>query len=183
MFFKSPDAEVTEQNSAKTRHVFIGTKTKLLSASVTFLTPLNPLLPASCCLSSTVGPCLSLSLLPSLSLYLSRPLPRGRSRPRLEALLPLCFLCYFCLGPLCAANQPWGHAQPRVCVCECACVCVCVCPLPSLRSHTGRPAWEVSAALHHPLHHHHLTPPLAVHHSLPPPILISPTLGPATILK
>lgn len=84
--------------------------------------PSNP--PPFGSLSTSVGP--SLSPCFSLSLHLSRPLPQGRSKPRLEALLPLCVLCYFCLGPLCAANQPWGHAQPRVCVCECVCVCVSV---------------------------------------------------------
>lgn len=156
MFFKSPDAEVTEQNSAKICHVFIRTKTKLLSASVTFLTPLNPLLPASCCLSSTVGPCLSLFSPLSLSTSLAPSLGAEVN----HALRP-CSHCVF------SATSVWGLCVPLIsrgamlsleCVSASVRACVCVCPLPSLRSHTGRPAWEVSAALHHPLHHHHLTP-------------------------
>lgn len=141
-FIWTPDAA---NGTLWNQHVFIRTKTKLKLLSL--YEPCQTLLssftcPPFSCLSSSVGPSLSLSL------CLSHLLPRGRSKPRLEALLPLCVLCYFCLGPLCAANQPWGQAQPQVCVCE----CVSLCPLPSLRSHTGRPAWEVSAALYVSLH-------------------------------
>uniref|UniRef100_A0AAV2KXE6 Uncharacterized protein n=1 Tax=Knipowitschia caucasica TaxID=637954 RepID=A0AAV2KXE6_KNICA len=35
--------------------------------------------------------------------------PQASTRPRLEALLPLCL---FCLGPLCNSNHPWAPRNP-----------------------------------------------------------------------
>lgn len=155
------DNRWTEQVTADGAQLDLSTSSsgqKQNSASVTFLTP--PALPhlhlpvqLSGTLSLPVSHCLATSLAPSLGAEVN------------HALRP----CSLCVS---SATSVWGLCVPLISrgamlSPECVSVCVCLCPLPSLRSRTGRPAWEVSAAPSlHPLFF--LSLPLAVHHSLPP---------------
>lgn len=132
----------------ETQHIFISPQKWNSSLILSLFYPLQT--PSSSpnlhlvTLSNSVGSlffscCHSASLAPSL---------RAEAN---HALRP----CSHCVP---SATSVWGLCVPLIsrgamlgpkCVSGSVCfLCVYVCPLPSLRSHTGRPAWEVSAALY-----------------------------------